>query len=228
MGCGETKDPRSIPRSLFLGLISLHSARSNFARVPVPLLLAAGSKVLVSTRHRVSFFFLPGWLPRSAKTRKEREWNWPALSSRSLLLSFSFLLCSRALLHPRGCRECVGLWMLSLSYLAPPSWSLCDANKGTNTSTLSKSPRELSPETPKRAYQWDRKRERKGKNVERRYLVDFAVIVNEFSRLLYKSNLDCPWNLKRLLTIYLPRYAFFIWQNIVSIFILRFMFCIFF
>jgi len=50
--------------------------------------------------------------------------------------------------------------MLSLSYLAPPSWSLCDANEGTNTSTLSKSPRKLSPETPKRAYQWDRKREK--------------------------------------------------------------------
>lgn len=187
---GKTKDPRSVPRSLFLGLISLHSARTNFARVPVPLLLLTSSGVprfsslsARCRRRRRSLplpprqFLLFVWLAaaKRAKTRKERERNWPALlSSRSTSLScsfsFSFLVCrSRTLLHRRP------LLLLSLPLLflvlAAARWfvnakfklsratllhePLCDANEGTNTSTLSKSPREPPPplQTPKRAYQ---------------------------------------------------------------------------
>lgn len=94
----------------------------------------------------------------------------PFYISLSCSFSFSFLVCrSRALLH----RHPLLLLSLPLLYLvlAAARWfvnakfklsratllhePLCDANEGTNTSTLSKSPREPPPplQTPKRAYQ---------------------------------------------------------------------------
>lgn len=189
---GKTKDPRSVPRSLFLGLISLHSARTNFARVPVPLLLLLTSSkefqgsllspaAAAATRYRcrrVSFFFLSGWLPPSAKTRKERERNWPALlSSRSTSLSparshsvFSsvVLALSSATAFSSSSRSpCSSLVLAAARWFVNAKFKLsratllheplCDANEGTNTSTLSKSPPPRATpapyKTPKRAYQ---------------------------------------------------------------------------
>lgn len=94
----------------------------------------------------------------------------PFYISLSCSFSFSFLVCrSRALLH----RHPLLLLSLPLLFLALAAarWfvnakfklsratllhePLCDANEGTNTSTLSKSPCEPPPplQTPKRAYQ---------------------------------------------------------------------------
>lgn len=190
MGCGENEGStlRSallVPRSYFpstllvrisLECLSLPSSSHQLRSSKV--LFSLSPPAAAATRYRcrrVSFFFLSGWLPPSAKTRKERERNWPALlSSRSTSLScsfsFSFLVCrSRTHLH----RHLLLLLSLPLLFLvlAAARWfvnakfklsratllhePLCDANEGTNTSTLSKSPREPPPplQTPKRAYQ---------------------------------------------------------------------------
>lgn len=191
MGCGENEGStlRSallVPRSYFPSTLLVRISLECLS----PLLLLTSSGVprfsslsppaaAAATRYRcrrVSFFFLSGWLPPSAKTRKERERNWPALlSSRSTSLScsfsFSFLVCrSRTLLHRHPLLLLLSLPLLFL-VLAAARWfvnakfklsratllhePLCDANEGTNTSTLSKSPREPPPplQTPKRAYQ---------------------------------------------------------------------------
>lgn len=194
MGCGENEGstlrsallvPRSYFPSTLLVRISLeclsppssssHQLRSSKVLFSLSLSPPAAAAATRYRCRRVSFFFLSGWLPPSAKTRKERERNWPALlSSRSTSLScsfsFSFLVCrSRTLLH----RHLLLLLSLPLLFLvlAAARWfvnakfklsratllhePLCDANEGTNTSTLSKSPREPPPplQTPKRAYQ---------------------------------------------------------------------------
>lgn len=94
----------------------------------------------------VSSFYLVGCRGAQRHGKKGSRIG-PLLSSRSLLLSFSSVSSSvvLALSTSPWLPRCVGLWMLSLSYLAPPSWSLCDANEGTNTSTLSKSPPQAIP-----------------------------------------------------------------------------------
>lgn len=91
-------------------------------------------------------FLLFTWL---AAERKDIERKRVELARFSHLdLCFSHSVSSSvvlALSFTSWLPRCVGLWMLSLSYLAPPSWSLCDANEGTNTSTLSKSPPRAIP-----------------------------------------------------------------------------------
>ena len=152
----------------------------------------------------VSSFYLVG-CRGVQRHRKKESGIGPLLSSRSLLLSFSFLLCRTRALHPVVAAV---RWFVNAKFKLSRAALLVPLRRQwryQHIHSFQIPPRELSPETPKRAYQWDRKRERKGKNVGCWYLVDFAVIVNEFSQLLYKSNLDCPWNLKRLLTIYLLR-----------------------
>lgn len=134
--------------------------------LPPPLATAAAASV--------SSFCLVGC--RQAQRHEKKESGIGPLSSHPVLLSlscsfsFSFLVCrSRALLH----RHPLLLLSLPLLFLvlAAARWfvnakfklsratllhePLCDANEGTNTSTLSKSPREPPPplQTPKRAYQ---------------------------------------------------------------------------
>lgn len=124
-------------------------------------------------RRRVSFFFLSGWLPRSAKTRKEGERNWPAPlipSYLSLSFSLSHSVSSSVVLAlssttssslPSPCSSVVAAarWFVNAKFKLSRATllhePLCDANEATNTSTLSKSPREPPPppQTPKRAYQ---------------------------------------------------------------------------
>lgn len=103
------------PRSLFLGLISLHSARSNFARVLLSSFFSSRLPRLSLPPASVSSFCPVGCCGAQRHGKKE--------SGIGPLLSFSFLLCRfrATLLHPWLRR--VGLWMLSLSYLVPPSWS---------------------------------------------------------------------------------------------------------
>lgn len=173
-------------------LFSLHSARTNFARVPVPPFFFSpaprSSKVLFSLSLRplppplataaaasVSSFCLVGC--RQAQRHEKKESGIGPLSSHPVLhlslllvlIQFSRFCRSRTHLH----RHPLLLLSLPLLFLALAAarWfvnakfklsratllhePLCDANEGTNTSTLSKSPREPPPplQTPKRAYQ---------------------------------------------------------------------------
>lgn len=172
-------------------LFSLHSARTNFARVPVPPFFFfspapefQGSLLSLSARRRRHSLPLPPrqfllfvWL--AAAKRKDTKRKRAELARSPLipfyislllvLIQFSRLSFSRTLLH----RHLLLLLSLPLLFLALAAarWfvnakfklsratllhePLCDANEGTNTSTLSKSPREPPPplQTPKRAYQ---------------------------------------------------------------------------
>lgn len=123
MGCEKTKDPRSVPRSLFLGFIfpSTLLARISPECLCSPLLLAAGS-LLHPPPRRISSFCLVGC--RGAQRHEKKESGiGPLLSSRSLhpSLSLSSTVSPsvlRLFFSPWLPRR-VGLWMLSLSYLMP-------------------------------------------------------------------------------------------------------------
>lgn len=131
---------------------------------------ATSNYFLFSIRRRAGFFFLPGWLPRNAKTREKKESGiGPLLSSWSLHLSHivsSFVVL--VLFSPWLPRR-VGLWMLSLSYLMPSTlrrqWRYQHIHSfQILSSPLSFLPRDVPPQTPKRAYQWSSRHKRKGKN----------------------------------------------------------------
>lgn len=144
----------------------LRSSKVLFSLRPLPPPLAAAAAASVSS------FCLVGC--RQAQRHEKKESgigplsSHPVSTSLSRSFSFSFLVC-RSLLH----RHLLLLLSLPLLFLvlAAARWfvnakfklsratllhePLCDANEGTNTSTLSKSPREPPPslQTPKRAYQ---------------------------------------------------------------------------
>lgn len=104
MGCGETKDPRSVPRSLFLAPISLHSARSNFARVPVSPFFPPWVPRFSRLHPPPCQFLLFTWL--AAAERKDTERKRAELARFSLisisasLIQFPPLSFSRALHLP--------------------------------------------------------------------------------------------------------------------------------
>lgn len=174
--------PRSYFPSTLLVRISLECLSPFFFFSPAPEF--QGSLLSLSARCRRHSLPLPPrqfllfvWLAAAKRKDTKRKRAELARSplvpfyiSLSCSFSFSFLVCrSRALLH----RHPLLLLSLPLLFLALAAarWfvnakfklsratllhkPLCDANEGTNTSTLSKSPREPPPplQTPKRAYQ---------------------------------------------------------------------------
>lgn len=177
-------------------LFSLHSARTNFARVPVPpplLLLLTSSGVprfsslslslsaRCRRRHSLPLpprqFLLFVWLAaakrKDTKRKRAELARSPLIPILHLSPARSHSVFSSVVLALSSAAALLLLLSLPLLFLALAAarWfvnakfklsratllhePLCDANEGTNTSTLSKSPREPPPplQTPKRAYQ---------------------------------------------------------------------------
>lgn len=165
-------------------LFSLHSARTNFARVPVPLLLLLTSSgvprfsslslslrplppplATAAAAASVSSFCLVGC--RQAQRHEKKESGIGPLSSHPVLhlspARSHSVFSSLSFSHSPPHRHLLLLLSLPLLFLvlAAARWfvnakfklsratllhePLCDANEGTNTSTLSKSPREPPP-----------------------------------------------------------------------------------
>lgn len=117
----------------------------------------------------VSFFCLVGCRGAQRHEKKENGIG-PLLSSRSLHLSHtdsSFVVL--ALFFSPWLPRRVGLWMLSLSYLMPSTlrrqWRYQHIHSFQILPSPPPLPRDVPPQTPKRAYQWSSRRKRKGKNV---------------------------------------------------------------
>lgn len=171
-------------------LFSLHSARTNFARVPVPpfffsprsgvprfsslSLRPLPPPLATAAAASVSSFCLVGC--RQAQRHEKKESGIGPLSSHpvlhlsparshSVFSSVVLALSSTATLSSSSRLPLLYLVLAAARWFVNAKFKLsratllheplCDANEGTNTSTLSKSPREPPPplQTPKRAYQ---------------------------------------------------------------------------
>lgn len=167
MGCEKTKDIHAPFRalSLFLGFIfpsTLCSLEFHPSACVLPFFSSRRGFSSLSAAAPVSFF-LPGWLPRSgaAKTRKERERNWTAsLISRSLVLSF-LLRRSRALLLTV---VAAARWFVNAKFklshaihpatpMKVPTHPLFPNPPPSSPLPSLFLPRDVPPQTPKRAYQ---------------------------------------------------------------------------
>lgn len=145
-----------VPRLYF----PFHSARSNFARVPV---FSPSSRRGFSSPSAAvpDFFFLPGWLPRSAKTRKERERNWTASLisvSPPLSLSLSYSFSLRRSQAPLLAVVAAARWFVNakfkLSHAIHPATPMkVPTHPLFPNPPPSPLPRDVPPQMPKRAYQ---------------------------------------------------------------------------
>jgi len=101
MGCGETKDSRSVPRTpcssvLFSSTLLARISPECLSPYFSPWIPRFSSPPATTS---VSSFYLVG-CRGVQRHRKKESGIGPLLSSRSLLLSFSFLLCRSRALHP--------------------------------------------------------------------------------------------------------------------------------